>query len=421
MKHQANEPPNGRNKTWGRTSTVVILVSLTLILFTVVPLYHPLPSGYFFTSFARSSHSSSRSGVANLGTKCHLFAGEWVPNPAAPYYTNTTCWAIHEHQNCMKHGRPDSGFLKWRWKPHGCELPIFDPTQFLETVRGKSLAFVGDSVTRNQMQSLICLLSRIAYPVDASYTSDDFFRRWKYPTHNFTIAAFWTPYLVRSREADTIGPTHNGLFDLYLDEPDTQWTAQIADFDYVIISSGHRIFRPLVYYQQRRVVGCTECGQANVTHYSPSYGYRRIFRTAFKAINDLAKFKGTVFLRTFAPSHFEGGEWNTGGKCLRTTPFKSGEVSLNEYHAELYRSQVEEFKLAEREGRKRGLKFRLLDTTPVMLLRPDGHPFVYGHWPNDNVTLYNDCIHWCLPGPIDAWNDLLLEMLKMEKLSPAQE
>lgn len=93
--------------------------------------------------------------------KCDIFTGEWIPNPAAPYYTNKTCWAIHEHQNCMKYGRPDSDFMKWRWKPDGCDLPLFNPFQFLDIVRGKSLAFVGDSVGRNQMQSMICLLSRV--------------------------------------------------------------------------------------------------------------------------------------------------------------------------------------------------------------------------------------------------------------------
>jgi hypothetical protein len=96
--------------------------------------------------------------------ECDLFSGEWVPNPEAPYYTNQTCFAIQEHQNCMKFGRPDTGFLKWKWKPDGCELPVFDPHIFLELVRGKSLSFVGDSVARNHMQSLICLLSRVSRP-----------------------------------------------------------------------------------------------------------------------------------------------------------------------------------------------------------------------------------------------------------------
>lgn len=96
--------------------------------------------------------------------ECDLFSGEWVPNNEAPYYTNETCFAIQEHQNCMKFGRPDTGFLKWKWKPDGCELPVFDPEKFFELVRGKSLAFVGDSVARNHMQSLICLLSTVSPP-----------------------------------------------------------------------------------------------------------------------------------------------------------------------------------------------------------------------------------------------------------------
>lgn len=94
--------------------------------------------------------------------QCDLFSGEWVPEPNGPYYTNETCNAIQEHQNCLKFGRPDREFLKWRWKPDECELPVFDPNQFLELVRGKSIAFVGDSVARNHMQSLICLLSRVS-------------------------------------------------------------------------------------------------------------------------------------------------------------------------------------------------------------------------------------------------------------------
>lgn len=94
---------------------------------------------------------------------CDVTRGRWIRDPDAPYYTNETCWAIQGHQNCMKFGRPNMEFLKWRWKPDGCELPLFDPVAFLEIVRGKSIAFVGDSLARNQMQSLICLLSKVSY------------------------------------------------------------------------------------------------------------------------------------------------------------------------------------------------------------------------------------------------------------------
>jgi len=159
----------------------------------------------------------------------------------------------------------------------------------------------------------------------------------------------------------------------------------------------------------------------NVTDLTMYYGYRKAFRTAFKAINSLEKYKGITFLRTFAPSHFEGGEWNEGGNCERTRPFRSNETKLEGQNLELYMAQVEEFRKAEKEGKKRGLRYRLLDTTGAMLLRPDGHPSRYGHRADEKVTLYNDCVHWCLPGPIDIWSDFLLEMLKREGVRSHEE
>ncbi|KAI3462828.1 hypothetical protein Pfo_019491 [Paulownia fortunei] len=342
--------------------------------------------------------------------KCDLFSGEWVPNPEGPYYTNDTCNAIQEHQNCMKFGRPDRGFLKWRWKPDDCELPIFDPHQFLELVRGKSIAFVGDSVARNHMQSLICLLSRVANPVDLSDPLDQN-KRYEFREHDFNISMFWAPYLVKTERTDP--NDEKRPFNLYLDEFDEHWTTRIALFDYVIISAGHWFFRPTYFYLNNRLIGCLYCPESNVNHLTSYFSYRRAFRTAFRAIN-AANFNGVTFLRTYAPSHFEGAVWDKGGDCVRTRPYKRNEIVLEDYSLEMYLIQLEELRIAQKAGRRNGGKFRLFDATKAMLLRPDGHPSKYGHWPVANQTFANDCVHWCLPGPIDSWNDFLQEMLKRE-------
>ncbi|KAJ4833268.1 Protein trichome birefringence-like 19 [Turnera subulata] len=421
--------PNSLKKT---PIIIVLLGSITLVLLTIIPICYPLLGYplYLLRNFSKAppSHSTTYDAVVKDDESiyeepqdCDIFTGEWMPNPEAPYYTNTTCWAIHEHQNCMKYGRPDSELMKWRWKPEGCNLPIFNPHQFLEIVRGKSMTFVGDSVGRNQMQSLICLLSRVEYPIDVSLTKDEHFKRFQYPSYNFTMATFWSPHLVKTEEADSNGPTHTGLFNLYLDEVSEEWSSQIEGFDYVIINAGHWFFRPSIYYENRKITGCRFCLLENVTDLPMYYGYRRAFRTAFRAINSLKNYKGITILRTLAPSHFEGGAWNDGGNCLRTGPFRSNETRLEGTDFELYMTQVEEFRAAQKEGKKRGLRYRLLDTTQAMLLRPDGHPSRYGHLPNANVTLYNDCVHWCLPGPIDTWSDFLLEMLKMEGIRSYEE
>lgn len=155
--------------TFPSKQKLLIVVTIATALFTIIPLLYPfLEDPNFFLKQQPSSQSSIiklQNTVVTSHEGCDIFSGEWVPNPEAPYYTNTTCWAIHEHQNCMKFGRPDTDFIKWKWKPYGCEdgLPVFDPLRFLEIVRGKTMAFVGDSVSRNHMQSLICLLSQVTH------------------------------------------------------------------------------------------------------------------------------------------------------------------------------------------------------------------------------------------------------------------
>ena len=159
MKHQQNHDrvhngSYGRSKSKSKNKSVRNIAALSLVLVTTVTLYYRAFSYSSSLAFSTTAPSSTHD--------CDIFSGEWVRDYAGPYYTQKTCSAIHDHQNCMKYGRPDTDFMKWRWKPHACEMPAFDPTQFLEFVRGKKMAFVGDSLGRNQMQSLMCLLSSVS-------------------------------------------------------------------------------------------------------------------------------------------------------------------------------------------------------------------------------------------------------------------
>ncbi|XP_071694724.1 protein trichome birefringence-like 19 [Rutidosis leptorrhynchoides] len=352
--------------------------------------------------------SNSRSNKS-----CDLFSGEWVVNPDGPYYTNETCQMMQQHQNCMKFGRPDRDFLKWRWKPNDCELQVFDPVKFMEMMKGKSLAFVGDSVARNHMQSLICLLTRVTYPTDVSNSSDENFKRYEYLEYNFTISMFWSPYLVKAEKTNPQDVSQP--FKLYLDEFDESWTFEIENYNYVIISSGQWFFRPIYFYTNRSFIGCLYCSESDIRHYPTTFGYQKAWRTAFRAINSLKNFKGMVFLRSFVASHFEGGDWNKGGDCVRTKPFKSNESVMADFNLEMYNTQLQEYKIGEVGGRKNEIKFSLMDVTQIMQMRPDGHPSKYGHGPYKNASWPSDCVHWCLPGPIDVWNDFLVELIKREE------
>lgn len=255
------------------------------------------------------------------------------------------------------------------------------------------------------------LESQVVHPVDVSKPKDEN-RLYHYTQHNFNITIISSPYLIRTERTDPNDFTRP--YSLFLDEFDDNWTTKIESFDYIIISAGQWFFRPTYFYLNRTLIGCLYCPESNVTHLTSSFSYRRAFQTAFRAINAAANFSGVAFLRTFAPSHFEGGPWDSGGDCVRTTPFKRNETALEDFGLEMYSIQLEELRIAQRAGRGTGGKVRLFDATRAMLLRADGHPSKYGHWPVANQTIPNDCVHWCLPGPIDAWNDFLQELLKRE-------
>lgn len=117
------------------------------------------------TDTLQPSSVSSPNGLF-VTDKCDLFKGEWIRDAnggAGPYYTNSTCFSIEGHQNCMKNGRPDTEYLSWRWNPTDCDLPKFDAFKFLRFLSGKSMAFIGDSIMRNHAQSLVCTLSQVPY------------------------------------------------------------------------------------------------------------------------------------------------------------------------------------------------------------------------------------------------------------------
>lgn len=55
----------------------------------------------------------------------------------------------------------------------------------------------------------------------------------------------------------------------------------------------------------------------------------------------------------------------------------------------------------------KGSTFRILDITRMSEFRADAHPAKAGGKKHD------DCMHWCLPGLTDTWNDLLVTQLQL--------
>jgi hypothetical protein len=55
---------------------------------------------------------------------CDLYRGRWVHDEArAPLYKEHECGFLTEQVTCMRNGRRDDAYQKWRWQPDGCDLP----------------------------------------------------------------------------------------------------------------------------------------------------------------------------------------------------------------------------------------------------------------------------------------------------------
>jgi hypothetical protein len=57
--------------------------------------------------------------------ECDLYMGTWVKDEGYPIYKPGSCPYVDEAFDCQNNGRGDSDYLKWRWKPDGCDLPRY--------------------------------------------------------------------------------------------------------------------------------------------------------------------------------------------------------------------------------------------------------------------------------------------------------
>ncbi|XP_010053104.2 protein trichome birefringence-like 23 [Eucalyptus grandis] len=346
--------------------------------------------------------------------ECDLFSGDWIPDRSGPVYTNQSCPLIESHQNCMGNGRPDNGYMYWRWKPRNCELPQFNGRRFLELMRNKAWALIGDSISRNHVQSLLCMLSTVEQPIHVFHDEEYKSRGWRFPSYNFNISVIWTPFLVKAAIFEDFNGVSTSPVELHLDKLDTNWTSLYPNLDYMIISTGKWFLKTAIYYENGRAVGCHNCKKEDISEKGFEFAYRR---TLHNVVNFIAKskHKGLIFFRTSTPDHFENGEWHNGGTCRRTAPVKEGEIELKDLNRILRDIELSEYEKASAIAAKNGVNLKLLDFTKLLLTRPDGHPGPYREFQpfakDQNAKVQNDCLHWCLPGPIDSWNDVIMEIV----------
>ncbi|PSS15454.1 Protein trichome birefringence-like [Actinidia chinensis var. chinensis] len=339
---------------------------------------------------------------------CSYAKGKWVPDDSRPLYSGLGCkqwlssmWACHLTQ------RTDFAYEKLRWKPKNCAMEEFTRSKFLRRMQNKTIAFVGDSLGRQQFQSLMCMVTGGEEMPDVLDVGREYGLvkargairpdgwAYRFPSTNTTILYYWSASLCDLEPLNITNPASD--YAMHLDRPPAFLQRFLPNFDILVLNTGHHWNRGK--FQANRWVMHVG-GVPNTNRKIADVGNAKNF-TIYSVVHwvnsQLPKHPGLkAFFRTISPRHFFNGDWNTGGTCDNTTPSEGKEVLQDESSDPLA------------SGAVIGTEVTLLDITAISQLRDEGHISRYSIRATPGMQ---DCLHWCLPGVPDTWNELLFAQL----------
>ncbi|XP_047966731.1 protein trichome birefringence-like 33 [Salvia hispanica] len=349
--------------------------------------------------------------VGEAETGCDVFSGRWVWDEHRPLYEEAECPYINPQLTCQEHGHPDTGYQHWRWQPHTCSLPSFNATLLLETLRGKRMMFVGDSLNRGQFVSMVCLLHKIIPDHAKSMTLNGSIRVFTAKDYNATIEFYWAPFLLESNSDDAI--VHKISDRLVRKGSINKHGKHWKGVDIMVFNTYLWWMTGIKFNILR---GNFDDKDKDIAEVPTEEAYRMAMKSMLWWVNkNMDPNKTRVFFTTMSPLHEKAIEWggDEKGNCYNQTDLiDDANYSGLDFHNKNVMNVIDE------EVRKSRYPITLLNITQMSSYRKDAHTSIYKKQWNpltpeqlaDPVS-YADCVHWCLPGLQDTWNELFFAKL----------
>ncbi|GMJ13854.1 hypothetical protein like AT1G73140 [Hibiscus trionum] len=338
---------------------------------------------------------------------CNLFEGQWVwDNVSYPLYEEDSCPYLVKQTTCLKNGRPDPFYQKWRWQPHACNLPRFDPLKLLDILRDKRLMFIGDSVQRSQFESMVCLVQSVIPEGKKSLERVPPRKIFKAKEYNATIEYYWAPFIVES--ISDHATNHTVLKRLVSLDSISKHGKSWEGVDVLV-------FESYVWWMYRPQINATYGSMEDAQEYNVTTAYRIAMETwanwLESAINPRRQ---KVFFMSMSPTHLWSWEWKPGshGNCFNESYPIQGSywgTGSNLDIMEIMHEVLQDLKI----------NVTFFNITQLSEYRKDAHTTVFGERRGKLLTKeqradpmnFADCIHWCLPGVPDTWNEILYAYL----------
>ncbi|CAI5963830.1 unnamed protein product [Closterium sp. NIES-65] len=392
-----------------------------------------LPSRPYAPTPASIPHSPIPLLPACATRRWHLWAIPWGCSSSSPSSASSPA----SHAPPLSHPTPIL--------PLPRRFPTHSPILIAPSLRNKKVAFVGDSVGLQQFFSFLCLISptpRTHEPYIESRDSDYKFnwttgwRGWqgsayRFPETNTTVVLKWTTSLCHVVRKDWANESAGQA--AHLDQPDEFLKQHMEEMDVIIMNTGHhwninkmQEYRwhfhlhgvPVPPDVHKEMEGDFNVPMRTVLRSTALWTHRQLQaiaeereRMRLVAMREGGRGEGAereggeggvralplVLLVTRSPAHFMDGQWNTGGGCDKL------QSMLTQEETDRLHFQSRDWNA---EAAVEGTAVRLLNITALSALRPEAH---LSRWydKDGKAPGQQDCVHWCLPGVPDTWNELL--------------